>query len=214
MKKVGLFAYLVIALLLGSQSVFADEPRQNEPSLYIGLKAGATLSNIADSKNDKFVSDPRLGYTLGAFVKIHLVDFIGLQPEVLFSQRVLRSSGSYTQIDFTYMRSVNFLDIPIFVTYTPKNHFTFLAGPQFSTIKHQHYKFNNEFEDVNKEKVIKNTTIRKNTLGIAAGVDYNVSNIIVGARVGRDLIHDDGNTDKLNLFLRYLWVQATIGYQF
>ena len=100
MKTKWLLKIFVITGLIFSTSVFAQDP-----GLKIGVKAGLNLSNVYDSQDEDFQADSKLGFAGGAFLSIPIGTYFGIQPELLFSQRGLRGSGSFLTSEYTFKRT-------------------------------------------------------------------------------------------------------------
>ena len=67
-----------------SQSRFWD-------GLKFGIKAGANYSNVYDSQGDQFTADGKYGFVGGVFLEVPITDYIGVRPEILYSQKRLQS---------------------------------------------------------------------------------------------------------------------------
>ena len=87
---------LAMVVLTVATSKAPSEPTiDNREKLSFGIKAGANYSNVYDSEGEDFVADAKFGLAVGGFVSIPLGKFIGVQPEILFSQKGFKSSGTY-----------------------------------------------------------------------------------------------------------------------
>jgi hypothetical protein len=210
MKNKWLLTFSVITLLLLSTTVFATEPG----GLSIGVKAGANLSNIYDSDGEDFEADSKLGFAAGAFLSIPIGTFLGVQPELMFSQRGLRGSGTILFSDYTFVRTTNYIDVPLLLAIKPIPEFTLLVGPQYSYLISQSYEFNNEFINIDQQEEFENENIRKNILCITGGFDVNLNNLVLGARAGWDLLDNNGDGTSTTPRYKNMWAQATIGYRF
>lgn len=208
MKNKWQLSLLVISFSLYSFSVFATDP-----GITIGAKAGGNLSNIYDSKSEGFQADPKLGLALGAFITIPVGNFLGIQPELLFSQRGLRGSGSILLSPYSFTRTTNHIDVPILLAIKPIPVLTLLVGPQYSYLISQSYKFNNEFLNINQQEEFENENIRKNTFCITGGFDINLNHFVISARVGWDLMDNNGDGTSTTPRYKNTWTQATIGFK-
>lgn len=208
MKNKWQLSLLVISFSLYSFSVFATDP-----GITIGAKAGGNLSNIYDSKSEGFQADPKLGLALGAFITIPVGNFLGIQPELLFSQRGLRGSGSILLSPYSFTRTTNHIDVPILLAIKPIPLLTLLVGPQYSYLISQSYKFNNEFLNIDQQEEFKNENIRKNTFCITGGFDINLNHFVISARAGWDLMDNNGDGTSTTPRYKNTWTQATIGFK-
>ena len=209
MKNKWLLTLSVFTLSLFITSVFATEP-----GISIGVKAGANLSNIYDSEGEDFQADPKLGFAAGAFLQIPLGVFLGIQPELLFSQKGLRGSGTIFTSDYTFVRTTNYIDVPLLLAIKPIPTLTLLVGPQYSYLISQRYEFNNEFINIDEQEEFENENIRKNTLCITGGFDVNLDNLVLSARAGWDFLDNKGDGTSSTPRYKNMWTQATIGYRF
>lgn len=208
MKNKWQLSLLVISFILYSFSVFATDP-----GITIGAKAGGNLSNIYDSKSEGFQADPKLGLAFGAFITIPVGNFLGIQPELLFSQRGLRGSGSILLSPYSFTRTTNHIDVPILLAIKPIPVLTLLVGPQYSYLISQSYKFNNEFLNIDQQEEFKNENIRKNTFCITGGFDINLNHFVISARAGWDLMDNNGDGTSTTPRYKNTWTQATIGFK-
>jgi len=179
-----------------------------------GLKIGANLSNVYDSEGEEFDADAKLGLAAGAFLTIPIGPVIGIQPEVLFSQKGFQASGSFFGDSYQVTRTLNYLDIPVFFSLKPVEAITIMAGPQFSYLLSRNDKFTNgDFTNEDQEE-FSNDDIRKNTVCFVGGLDINVNHLVIGARVGWDLFNNAGDGSSETPRYKNVWGQATIGFRF
>lgn len=209
MKTKWLLKIFVISCLIFSTSVFAQDP-----GLAVGVKAGLNLSNVYDSQNEDFQADPKLGFAGGAFLSIPIGTYFGIQPELLFSQRGLRGSGSILTSDYTFKRTTNYIDIPLLFAVKPSEMVTIFVGPQYSYLISERYQFDNEFITIDQQEEFENDNIRRNTVCVNTGFDVNVTNFVFSARIGWDLFYNNGEGDSSTPRYKNMWTQATIGYRF
>lgn len=207
MKNTWQLSLLVILLSL-SMSVLATDP-----GISIGIKAGANLSNIYDSQSSDFQADPKLGFAAGGFISIPIGNFLAVQPELLFSQRGLRGSGSVLLSKYSFTRTTNHIDVPILLAIKPILFITLLVGPQYSYLISQRYVFNNEFLNLDQQEDFKNENIRKNTFCVTGGFDINLNHFVISARVGWDLMDNNGDGTSNTPRYKNTWTQATVGYR-
>lgn len=215
MKQIKKTILAIAALVLmvnvgGAQNQIIDTRNK----VQVGFKLGANLSNVYDTSDESFTADSKLGLAGGAFAAIPIGSFLGIQPEFLFSQKGYKGSGSILGSEYSYSRTSNFIDVPIFATVKPSNFITILAGPQYSFLIKETYKFENEFININDEEEFENDNIRKNILCFVGGIDANFNMLVVGARVGWDLQHNNGDGTSTAPRYKNVWYQATVGYRF
>ncbi|MDQ3190872.1 MAG: PorT family protein [Bacteroidota bacterium] len=182
--------------------------------ILFGLKAGLNYSNVYDTQGEGFRADPKAGLAAGAFLSIPIGKYLGLQPEVLFSQKGYKSTGTLLGTTYTHTRTTSFIDIPLFVSLKPSEFITLLAGPQFSYLMNQKDVFSNGSISYEQEKEFENNNVRKNTMGFIAGVDITLSHVVLGARAGWDIQRNNGDGTSTNPNYKNVWYQATLGYRF
>lgn len=208
MKK----SILIIAVLaLMVNMVHAqDENVDSRNELQLGVKLGLNYSNVYDSEGEDFVADPKFGFVGGGFLSIPFGNFLGFQPEVLFSQKGFKATGSVLGIDYDYTRTSTFIDVPLFLQVKPSEIITLVAGPQFSFLINQKDKLGDSTIDQDFD----NDNLRRNTMGFVIGVDICPSNLVIGARAGWDI--QDNNGDGTSTVPRYknVWYQVTMGFRF
>jgi opacity protein-like surface antigen len=100
----------------------------------LGVKAGANLTKI-DGRS--FKDEFQTGYHLGGFAEIGLGGKLGIQPEVLFNQYQSRVDTSfrdvYTNPSYRDVK-LNYLSIPLLLSYKLGNSLSLIAGPQFGIL--------------------------------------------------------------------------------
>ena len=204
---------IVASTLLASASYAQNSNSDSRDKLSLGLKIGANLSNVYDSKGDQFNADSKFGLVAGAFVSIPIVKYLGIQPEILFSQKGFKGSGSILGSDYSFARTTNYIDVPLLVAFKPVSALTILAGPQYSYLVKQKYVFNSALVNIDQEKEFSNDNVRKNILCFIGGFDFNIDQIVIGARAGWDLQTNNGDGTSATPRYKNMWYQATIGFR-
>jgi hypothetical protein len=212
MKKL---AFMFMATVFLTAHVIAQETSVDlREEATFGFKIGVNYSNVYDAQDESFVADPKLGFATGIFASVPIGKFIGVQPELLFSQRGYKSTGSILGFDYETTRTSSYIDVPLLLAIKPAPSFTILAGPQFSFLVKQKDVLKTPNATVEDELEIDNDNVRKNTLCFTGGFDINLNQLVIGARAGWDLRENKG--DGTNAVPRYknMWYQATIGFRF
>jgi len=179
-----------------------------------GVKAGLNLSNVYDSQGEQFNADPKLGLAAGIFVALPLGKYFGVQPEILFSQKGYKGTGSLLGSSYSYSYTSNYIDVPLLFAFKPVSLITILAGPQYSFLVKDTYTFNSALINLEQENEFENDNIRKNTLSFLGGVDINLNRIVIGTRVGWDLQANKGDGTSETPRFKNVWYQATIAFRF
>ena len=110
MKKI----ILIIAIItfMANIIIAQDNSTDLRDKLQFGLKAGVNFSNIYDSKNQEFNADFKVGFAGGAFLEIPIGKYIGLQPEILFSQKGYKATGTFLTLPYKFTHTTSYIDVP------------------------------------------------------------------------------------------------------
>jgi len=186
----------------------------NRDNLTIGLKVGANFSNVYDTKGEDFVADGKFGIAAGAFVVIPLGKVFGIQPEILYSQKGFKSSGTFLGTSYEMTRTTDFIDVPLLVSIKPVEYISILFGPQFSYLMKQKDEFTGGTLTATQEQEFDNKNLRKNILALTGGADFNIDHLVIGLRAGWDIKDNDGEGNSTSPRYKNMWYQATLGYKF
>jgi hypothetical protein len=212
MKK--LFLTLVVVTSFGVLTNAQDAKEVNVNNPHFGIKAGLNFSNVYDTKGEDFVADGKAGLVFGVFGQIPLGKVIGIQPEILFSQKGFKGKGTILGNPYSYTRTTDYLDIPLLLAIKPAKILTVLVGPQYSFLLREKNVFENtSFTNVQEEQ-FNNDNIRKNILCFLGGVDFNIDKVLISTRVGWDVQNNAGDGTNNTPRYKNVWYQATIGYRF
>jgi len=214
MKKSVFTFFAVIAMVGGAKAqetkVSDTDTRDN---FILGAKLGVNYSNVYDSEGEDFVADPKLGFVAGGFLTIPVTKLFAIQPEVLYSQKGFKGSGTLLGSSYEYKRTTDYLDVPIFVAFRPIEYLSIMAGPQFSYLLSEKNEFSGAINQ-SQEDEFNNDNIRKNTFCLIGGVDVNVYKLVIGARAGWDLKTNNGDGTSDTPRYKNYWYQLTLGYKF
>jgi hypothetical protein len=157
---------------------------------HMGVKGGANIFKI-DGKS--FDEEFRHGYNLGAFAEINFNKKWGIQPEVMWNQTNTRTSADFNEIyphSITDIRNVklNYLSVPILLTYRPIKPLSLQLGPQVGILMDQDRSLLENGRDA----------FRKGDFAVVGGAQLNIAAFKIGARyqVGLNNINDIDNQDK------------------
>ncbi len=129
----------------------------------------------------------------------------------IYSQRGFKATGKVLGFGYDFTRTTHYLDIPILVVFKPSEYISILAGPQYSYLMKQSDDFDNPISNFDIEKEFENDNIRENTFCFVGGVDVNVENFVIGARVGWDLFNNNGDGTSTTPRYKNTWLQLTFG---
>ncbi|HLP54116.1 MAG TPA: porin family protein [Fluviicola sp.] len=205
---------VLIALLTSPFAAKAQDETDIRERLTFGLKVGTNYSNVYDSEGEEFDADAKFGFVGGAFVAIPIGKLIGIQPEILYSQKGFQGSGRILGGYYEIERTTNYIDVPVFFVVKPMEFVTIMAGPQFSYLISQKDVFSNGVSSIEQEQEFENDDIRKNTLCFVGGLDVNVRHFVIGGRAGWDLFNNNGDGTSTTPRYKNVWLQATVAYRF
>jgi len=208
MKKIILA--IVAATFMVNMSSAQEDPIDLRENLTFGVKVGANLSNVYDTKGQDFNADGKLGLATGVFVGIPISKYLGIQPELLYSQKGFKAKGNVLGSAYEFTRTTNYLDIPVFVAVKPSPMITILAGPQYSYLLKGKYDFKNQLISGGFD----NNDTRKSNFCLVGGLDINLKNLVIGGRAGWDLNETDKNGTTTTPRYKNVWLQATIGFRY
>jgi len=156
---------------------------------HMGIKGGSNLLKIEDKS---FKDEFKFGYNLGAFAEINFNKKWGVQPEVLWSQSTYRTAtdidqiipGSKNDVDV----KLNYLQIPLLLSYRPVKFLSLQAGPQFGIL-------------INEDRTLLQNggdAFKKGDFSMLAGAQLNLGPIKAGARyvIGLTDINDLPNQEE------------------
>lgn len=186
----------------------------NRGKLTLGVKAGTNYSNVYDSEGEDFVADGKFGLAAGAFVVVPLGKIFGIQPEVLYSQKGFKSTGTFLGTNYEMTRTTDFIDVPILLSIKPVEYVSLLFGPQFSFLMKQTDDFTGGSLSTSQQDEFDNSNLRKNIFGLTGGADFNIDHLVIGLRGGWDVKNNDGDGNSTTPRYKNMWYQATIGYKF
>lgn len=181
MKKKSL-ALLTVALALTTLS-FA------QGSFHLGAKAGA---NIFKVDGMKFSEGFRFGYNLGAFAEINFNKEWGIQPELLWNQTNYRTGNEFSDLYPDGVDNVkgklNYISVPLLLTYRPVKVLSLQLGPQFGIMASQDKDLLGETKEA----------FKSGDFSMLGGAQLNLGGLRVGGRyvLGLTNINDIDNKEK------------------
>lgn len=210
MKKF-ITSIVILTLIAGN----AGAQDQSSEEVQFGIKAGANISNVYDKEGGEYTTKPRMGLALGAFFTIPLGSVLGIQPEIMYSQKGYQASGTISGSDYKFRHTSHFIDVPFFLMLKTGPVLTLLAGPQFSFLLKESDEFTNTtFSDPDiDEDDFANSSVRKNTLGLVIGGDLNFGSIVLGFRAGYDMVHNNGDGTQTAARYKNVYYQGTFGFR-
>jgi len=178
--------------------IFAISTTQAQFVSY-GLKGGLNIANIGGS--DAGDAGPKNGFHAGGFLGVSLLGIVAAEGGVYFSQKGYMVSGDNTG---DLQVSLNYIDIPVVVKFSPLPLVHFFAGPQVS------YFMSGKSEQNGTENDIDN--LRQLDLAVVAGVGMNLPmglRLSAGYDYGFNTLIEDSPLDMYNRVIK-----LTVGYKF
>jgi hypothetical protein len=212
MKK--LFLIIATVTIFAGNGIAQENNQDTRDILQFGGKAGMNLSRVYDVQGASFVADPKVGFATGGFVAIPFGKYLGIQPEILFSQKGYKSPGTFLGASYDLTHTSSYLDLPLLAVFKPSQFVTLLAGPQVSFLLNERDVFTSGDLTIDQEQQFDNSNIRKNTLCFTGGFDINISHLVFGARAGWDIQNNNGDGTATNPRYKNIWYQATLGIRF
>lgn len=213
MKKIQLFL-AVFGLIFSSVSVAQNVESDRREEITFGLKAGLNYSNVYNSQTEEFRADNKFGFAGGLFLTVPIGKFLGVQPEILISQKGFKGEGVLFGSTYSMTRTSTFVDVPLQVALKPSEFITLVAGPQFSYLIRQKDSFDSSLASYSQEQEFENDNIRKNIIGLVFGLDIHVKHVAVGTRLGWDVTNNHGDGTSNTPRYKNSWFQATLGFIF
>jgi len=176
------------ALVLSVALAFAVVHTQAQ-GFHLGIKAGANLFKV---DGESFDQQFNFGYNVGAFSELNFTSSWGIQPELLFNQTNYRTGSEFSDIYSggvsNYKGKLNYLSIPVLLSFRPIPLLSILAGPQFGILlnKDEHLTYNAQ------------QAFRNGDLSLVGGAQLNLASVKVGARyvIGLNNINDLPNQNS------------------
>jgi hypothetical protein len=180
-----------------------------------GIVAGFNSSDVTVINGQNFTRNPLLGPAFGGFLSIPITTLLGVQPELLYSEKGYYGKGitGDGQDYYSFIDRMNYLDVPVTLQVKPSPYLYLLAGPEYSYLLSSNYSFLQDLTYANTQKEFENDNIRHNILGLIFGVDINYARIAFGIRAAWDITANSGNEASSLPRYRNTWEQFTIGYR-
>lgn len=210
MEKVIKLTAIIVGLFIVNAVTAQEDFRER---FSFGLKAGINVNNVYDSQNENFNADARVGFAGGAFFSLPLGKVFALQPEVMFSQKGIKASGTTLGIPYSLKRNVNYIDIPLLFAIRPANFISIVLGPQVNFKLNQQDKVSIGNTSSENSQDFENN-IRTFMLGAQVGLDINIRHFVFSPRLALDLLNSnkDGSTNDPRY--KNITAQFTLGYRF
>jgi len=188
MKKTIQFNFyrLLISCCLLSLVNVVDAQQQQTSIEYVltpklGLKGGANFANfyIDNVQSDNL----KVGVNAGLFLKIPIVRGLSIQPEVLYSNKGVKSRYSnIIQGSGEYRFNLNYMEVPLLLVFNVTRNLSFSAGGYAA------YLLSANVKDVNNNGTIAGATklntdnFHRNDYGLTGGINLDIEKLTLGVR--------------------------------
>ena len=160
---------IVLSLLLLTFAVIQSRAQ----GVHLGVKGGANIFKVDGQGYDQGF---QFGYNVGAFAEINFPGAWGIQPELLWNQTNYHTGTSFHDVVPDGVNDVkgklNYLSIPLLLSFRPVKIISFQAGPQFGILLNQDKNLLQNGQEA----------FRKGDISLVGGVQLNLANIVVGGR--------------------------------
>ena len=179
MKKTCFFVFTILILSFSQGSA---------QGFHLGAKIGTNISQITGRSFDQGF---QWGFSAGAFAELNFTSKWGIQPELLFNQTQTQTATNFNDVyeEGINSRSVslNYLSIPILLSYKIIPILSIQVGPQFGILM-------NTSQNITTNGV---NAFKNGDFSMVGGAQVNLGPIKLGARYiyGITDINDVTNTD-------------------
>tara|TARA_R110002049_G_scaffold171016_3_gene337612 strand:+ start:5428 stop:6078 length:651 start_codon:yes stop_codon:yes gene_type:complete len=169
-----------------------------------GVKGGLNFSNFYNDEIDD--QDMRVGYNFGLFFKAQIVDFLAIQPEVLYSTKGATTKyNNFLTGDAEFTQKLNYIEVPVLAVLNLTDNLNIHAGPYAAYLMNA--SIENEAENSTFDFVdeLDESDFNRLDYGLAVGAGLEFDVIRFGARYNLGLseigdVEEDGNTAISNAF--------------
>lgn len=213
MKTITIILFCILSIVnIDSHSQSNDTDFRKK--FAFGVKLGVNRSNVYDSEGEEFRTDPKYGMMGGVFFAIPIGTYIGIQPEVLISQKGFKATGKLLGTTYDLTRTSNFIAVPLLLSLKPSEFITIVVGPQYSYLFSQKDEFKTGNITVEQMQEFENDSFRKNTISAIGGFDITMKHMVLSGRAGWDIQKNVGSSASMTPRYKNAWLQASVGYRF
>ncbi len=122
-----------------TQTPARSADRAVENPIHFGFKAGTNLFKLSGMSFD---NNFKFGYSAGVYAEKMLKGKFGLQAELIVNEAVARTSGQFNSIfpgiGVSFQNTtMNYISLPVLLTFQASDAFTILLGPQYGYMFYQ-----------------------------------------------------------------------------
>ena len=180
----------------------------------VGVKGGVNFSNIIKTNDKNFSTDFKPGLNAGLFLDIPIVEQFSFAPELMFSQKGYKTTGSSLLGPREYSVTTNFIELPILAKINPTSKFSIYAGPQVSFLVSTKEKFTSG--NVSYENTVRNDNekLKKSLVGGVVGIGIGLTNqLSLQARYALDFQKNNENGGSETPIYKNQVIQTGLAYR-
>ena len=190
---------IVLLTLTTGNSYAQTSPWKN---WQFGLKAGA---NIFKLSGRSFDNKSHAGFNGGAYGEYKISNQWGIQPELEYNLVQSKTGDQFNQIypgGISSNIQLNYISVPVFLTFKPVPELTIMAGPQYGFLISQTTGLFPQGKD---------NSFSKSDVSIDFGAQLNLGKVKIGMRYVAGVININGINDSDTWKVQGL--QAYLGYR-
>lgn len=197
-----------------SSSSYKTSDNSDKGRFHAGIRAGVNSSNLIKSGDVDISTGAKLGFNAAVFLEIPIIPAFSIQPEIQFSQKGYKASGSYLTIPYEYKQTNNFIEVPLLAKFKPSKNFGILVGPQFSFLTSAKTKYT--IANTSHEQLVDqdNDNLRKNILGGVIGLEAAAGPIVFDLRYSLDFQKNNGDGSSTTPTYRNQVIALSAGLRF
>lgn len=189
MKKLALASIVALAL----SNITHAQIQDTRENFHFGIKGGLNFASLIQDEYPNYEVNHKMGYVAGAYLTAPLGKFVGLQPEILISQKGFESTGRVLNSPYTVRRTTTFLDVPLMIQLKPVKEVAIVGGVMYSYLLSKRDEIVGEDVIVTDQVQYDNQDITKNILGAVVGLDINLNHFLIFGRYNIDLRRNNGD---------------------
>ncbi|HEX7365602.1 MAG TPA: porin family protein [Pelobium sp.] len=210
--KLNFKVLLFIGLMLTVELAKAQSNKVQQVSF--GVKVGANLTTLGTFTifDKKYDYDYKTGLVAGLFSEISLLPKLNLVAEANYSEKGANVEANISGFIVNVKQRLNFLDIPIAVSYEALPKFSVFAGPQAAFILSQ--RSETFYNGVSNAKNTDTDKIAKPIISAIAGLNYQYKrHLIFNGRYMFDVKKGAKDKDPMFEDVRNSGFSLTVGYK-
>jgi outer membrane receptor for Fe3+-dicitrate len=158
-------------------SAFSVKAQSTDKPIRLGIKGGATFSNIIkDDGNNDFKTEYLTGFNAGVTLDIKLLENLAFTPELLYSTKGYKSTSNILGSEVKLTQRTHFVEVPILASIKVAQGLNLVAGPQVSFLLSTDNKVESALGTVQNTVDEDSDKFKKSLLGGVIGARYDINN--------------------------------------